>query len=62
MTLVNGIYFTGGYIDINYDRPLIGSKSDKNIYTINAKLIMDIAIKLNDSGIFFGIWGICQGF
>ena len=56
------IYFTGGYIDINYDRPLNGSKSDKNIYTINGKLIIDIAIKLNDSGFFLEYGGSVKGF
>lgn len=61
MQEINGIFFTGGSLDIHIDNPINGSNLAYNIYTFNSKIIFDIAIKMNKNGIYFPIWGTCQG-
>jgi gamma-glutamyl hydrolase len=53
---VNGIFFTGGSIDLSdlFTDAL-------HPYTITAKKIYDYALKSNDNGVYFPIIGICQG-
>lgn len=34
----------------------------KNLFTENAKYLFDLAIKTNNEGVYFPVWGTCLGF
>eukprot|EP01022_Parablepharisma_sp_SALTPOND_P033589 TRINITY_DN89082_c1_g1_i1.p1 TRINITY_DN89082_c1_g1~~TRINITY_DN89082_c1_g1_i1.p1 ORF type:complete len:362 (+),score=33.92 TRINITY_DN89082_c1_g1_i1:94-1086(+) len=61
MRKINGVLFTGGGTDfVFYD-----DKSKQYYWTPfgkSAKSIIDIAIEMNDEGIYFPVWGTCMGF
>lgn len=49
---VNGVYFTGGNLAL----------TENTTYFKTAKYLFDRAIKANDNGDYFPIWGTCMGF
>ncbi|KAM4687954.1 gamma-glutamyl hydrolase [Discoglossus pictus] len=48
---INGVLFPGGGVDLQYSE-----------YGRVAKILYDLAIKSNDKGDYFPIWGTCLGF
>ncbi|KAH9503963.1 hypothetical protein Btru_067462 [Bulinus truncatus] len=48
---INGVFFPGGSVDI-----------DKGPYARSGKFMYDLAIKANDNGDHFPLWGTCLGF
>lgn len=50
---------TGGHIDLDMKIPINYTHKDYNVYTKNAKLLIDLAIKENNKGNVFPIWGGC---
>lgn len=53
---VNGVLITGG------DQVLQTPTGGLSDYTLSVAFILDQAKKLNDGGIYFPVWAICQGF
>ncbi|XP_053212260.1 gamma-glutamyl hydrolase A-like [Panonychus citri] len=51
INITSGMLFTGGTLDLM-----------KSIYTQSAYLIWKIALKINDNGQYYPMWGTCQGF
>jgi len=49
---VNGILFTGGDLVL----------AENSSYVKTAQFLLDLAIKENDNGVYFPVWGTCQGF
>uniref|UniRef100_UPI0037E70476 gamma-glutamyl hydrolase n=1 Tax=Semicossyphus pulcher TaxID=241346 RepID=UPI0037E70476 len=48
---INGLLLPGGDVDI-----------ERSQFTQAARIFYDLALKANDAGDFFPIWGTCQGF
>ncbi len=58
---INGVYITGGGTDFVY----FDKATQKYYWTPfakAAKIILKIAMEMNDKGIYFPIWGTCMGF
>lgn len=56
MQKINGIFFTGGDLD------LVDPKTGEfHPYTKLANFIYETAIELNEKGVYFPLWGTCQG-
>lgn len=58
---VNGVLFTGGMLDLSQCKNPDGGSSLYHKYTLTAKKILKWAMKANDRGNYFPIWGTCQG-
>jgi len=56
---INGLLFTGGSINIDIHVPLPQRNETYNLYTKNAAFMIDLAMKANDRGDYFPIWGTC---
>lgn len=56
MYKVNGIFFTGGALDIIYN-----DTCEYDAYGTAARFIYDKAIEMNENGIHFPLWGTCMG-
>ena len=61
MNIINGVLFTGGGVnlDINTPLPHRKHKENYNIFTKNAKFIIDMAKQFNQNGSYFPVFGIC---
>ena len=59
---INGLLFTGGGLDLHYDQPIAGSNQTSNVFVRNAQFLMNLAKEANDNGVYFPVWGNCQGF
>jgi len=60
MSKLNGVLFTGGATELTIfenDVPV-----DLTEYSKGAKRVMDIAIEMNNNGIYFPVWGTCLGY
>lgn len=48
---INGVLFPGGAVNL-----------DKSAYARNARIVFDYALRENDAGKYYPVWGTCLGF
>ncbi len=61
MQKLNGVLFTGGATDlVSFD--VQGKPTDLTEYSKGGRRVLDIAIEMNQKGLYFPVWGTCLGY
>ncbi|KRX05872.1 hypothetical protein PPERSA_03809 [Pseudocohnilembus persalinus] len=59
---INGLFFTGGGMDLDINTPVQNTTQEYNVFLRNAAFLIELAKEANNKGDFFPVWGTCQGF